>query len=195
MAKSDAPREIKNPSGDRLSEALAFVAERLELSSQFVSADPYTDEWQRWLRVTVSGVTEYFGDGSEEFAWSRPPLQRPVITTPFTRPEQEKRRDQSMYNESLSAMRNGLQSILDKHEVIQPVSVPTSPRPEAEVIRAFVSHGGMKPSLDAIERFLRALGVDPIVVERESSEGREVQRHRERRRRMDSIGQRSNRGR
>jgi hypothetical protein len=41
-------------------------------------------------------------------------------------------------------------------------------------INAFISHGGMKPSLAYIEDFLRAIGIEPVVVEKRPSEGREV---------------------
>lgn len=173
MAKSDTPREAKNPSEQRLAEGLTFVEKRLQLLEPLVTAEPKSDEWQRWLRVTLSGIREYFGSNSEELAWATPSRPRPTISTAFTSEDQLEARRQDRYDQSLSETRNGLKSILDKHDAISPATLPAAAEP-LTVVRAFLSHGGFRPSLEAVERFLRGLGVEPIVVERESSEGREV---------------------
>ena len=47
-------------------------------------------------------------------------------------------------------------------------------RVQSEGAKVFVSHGTEGPALTKIERFLRALGVQPIIVVREASKGMSV---------------------
>ncbi|GAI56493.1 unnamed protein product, partial [marine sediment metagenome] len=49
--------------------------------------------------------------------------------------------------------------------------MPTSP---TEPPKAFIAHGGDSPALSKLKNFLEALGVEPIVVEEQPSEGRSV---------------------
>jgi predicted nucleotide-binding protein len=81
--------------------------------------------------------------------------------------------ERRQYQEILGQKRVGLQSVLARYEVLPPASgadISAGKRPA----RAFISHGGEKPSLTMIQDFLRALGVEPIVVEMRASEGREL---------------------
>jgi len=43
-----------------------------------------------------------------------------------------------------------------------------------EIPKAFIAHGGQSPALDKLKNFLIALGVEPLVVEEQASEGRSV---------------------
>lgn len=52
---------------------------------------------------------------------------------------------------------------------VRPQLIETSGRPSA-----FISHCGIKPSLLAVKEFLQALQIEPVVVEEQASEGREV---------------------
>lgn len=66
----------------------------------------------------------------------------------------------------------------------------TLPEPKAPTVppKAFIAHGGMTRALQRLCEFVRALGVDPIVVELQPSEGRSVNRQVERNVRDSECG-------
>lgn len=62
-------------------------------------------------------------------------------------------------------------SIIQKHELL---GIEEKPAVIAERPKAFIAHGGESPSLNKLKEFLEALGVEPLVVEEQPSEGRSV---------------------
>ncbi len=168
-----AAKEVKHPSGEALEKALEFVEQRLQLLKPLVRRRPFNDEWIRWSRATVSGIKEHFGEGADEYRWVSP-FYPPVVIMGPESPDRKAAREREQYSERVRDIRNALQSILDKHAALGP-SMPASQLQQQQVrAKAFISHGGRKPSLAIVEDFLRALGVEPIVVEKRASEGREA---------------------
>lgn len=168
-----APKDVKNPGGQALARALDFAKRRLELLKPLARKKTFSDGWISWWRTTVSGIKEHFGEGSDEYQWVTP-RYRPVATLGEESPQRKAARERKEYSEGVKDMRNALHSILDKYEALGD-SIGTAEAPkQVAVAKAFISHGGRKPSLATIEDFLRALGVEPIVVGRQGSEGREV---------------------
>lgn len=169
--KRQPPREpdVRQPTGERLRQALSFVRQQLSALESLPREPPFNDEYVVWARVTSASLKDYFGQDSDEFRWVHPQL-RPAVAWSGAQHEALQREG---YQEILQGKRVGLESVLARYEVLPPTSgdaVATTKRRA----RAFVSHGGKKPSLVHIQDFLRALGVEPIVVEKRASEGREV---------------------
>lgn len=166
-------KEVKHPSGQDLQRALEFAEQRLELLKPLVRRKPFNDQWVRWSRTTISGIKQHFGEGSDEYRWVTPYYQ-PVVIMGEESPHRKAARDREQYTERVRDMRNALHSILDKYKALgRSISTAEAPE-EITVAKAFISHGGRKPSLAKAEDFLRALGVEPIVVEKRASEGREI---------------------
>ena len=126
--------------------------------------------------ATLGGLKHHFGDGADEYRWCRPGPPLPIITTPSTPPDYVAKKEAETYSEAVRTMRNGLAAILEKYAAIgPPPDSATDGRASVQVpTKAFISHGGFKPSLQHAQDFLRAMGVEPVVVERKASEGREV---------------------
>ena len=64
-----------------------------------------------------------------------------------------------------------VESIIQKYEI---VGIEEKPATMAEIPKAFIAHGGDSPALRDLKSFLQALGVQPLVVEEQPSEGRSV---------------------
>jgi predicted nucleotide-binding protein len=79
--------------------------------------------------------------------------------------------DRAQYDEDLDNCETALKSIIEKYERFgfedKPAAgiQPTAPK-------AFIAHGGDSAALRKLHSFLEALGVEPLVVEIEPSEGR-----------------------
>ena len=168
-----ASKDVKNPSGQALVRAVDFVKQRLPQLEPLARRKQFSDNWTRWWRATVSGIKQHFGGDSDEYNWVNP-LYRPFATIGEEDPQRKAARERKEYGESVKRMRNALQSILDKYEALGPTITASETLIQAVVTKAFISHGGRKLSLTRIEDFLRVLGVEPVVVERQSSESREV---------------------
>jgi len=120
----------------------------------------------------MSGLRHHFGASSAEVAWCIPPSET-VILSAFSDPARVAAREVRRQTEKIDHVHAGLKTIIEKYEVLGPIAA-ASASGTAVALRAFVSHGGIKHSLSRVEGFLRALGIEPIVVERSASEGREV---------------------
>lgn len=169
----EVERDIRNLIGEQLEKALAFVRQRLDELPSLRDKEPFGDEYVRWSRVTNSALQQYFGSDSEEWWWVNPPAAAVEWGNAYESDLQRQARLQRQYQERLDEIATGLHSIIDKYAVLAPSAPPVTAVPERPA-RAFISHGGLKPSLTMIEEFLRALGVEPVVVEKRASESREV---------------------
>jgi len=171
--------DIKKPTGDQLEQALAFVRQQQDQLAFLCEKEPVGDDYTRWNRVTRSGLAELFGKDSDEYHWLYLPRTRPEVMlrsayeSTAQREVREQRERVERYHSRLADLNTGLQSILDRYQALPRPRPAPSDRPE-QTARAFISHGGLKPSLTMIEDFLRALGVEPVVVEKRASESREV---------------------
>jgi hypothetical protein len=188
----DAERDIKNPVGEELARALAFVRQRLDEVPSLRDREPFGDEYTRWDRVTSSGLAEFFGKESDEYSWVYPAEGAGVswvsaYGSAAQREAREQRERLERYHSRLANLNTGLQSILDRYEILPRPRPAPSDRSE-QTARAFISHGGSKASLEMIEEFLRALGVEPVVVEKRASEGRELHENVDVHRRQCDFG-------
>ena len=183
----DVERDIKNPTGDQLEQALAFVRQRLDELPSLRDKEFLGDDYTRWNRVTNSGLEQLFGLHSEEFSWVNPPAYVVEWPNAYETPPQRQARLERKHQQRLDEIATGLQSILDKYAVLTP-RAPSPGQLSAQQAKAFISHGGSKASLQMIEEFLRALGVEPVVAEKRASEGRELHENVDVHRRQCDFG-------
>lgn len=80
--------------------------------------------------------------------------------------------EQREYLSDLSYYERGIKEILQKYEIlgVEEKATITAELPP----KAFIAHGGDSPALSKLKSFLEALGVKPLVVEEQPSEGRSV---------------------
>jgi predicted nucleotide-binding protein len=76
---------------------------------------------------------------------------------------------QRLHLSRLDDYETALQSIVQKYEM---VGLQEEPTIEAEPPKVFIAHGGRSAKLSKLGAFLEALGVEPLVVEIQPSEGR-----------------------
>jgi predicted nucleotide-binding protein len=184
--------DIKKPASEELDRALAFVRQQQDRLAFLCQEEPFGDQYTRWDNVTNSGLAEFFGRDSDEYRWVYPAEGAGVFwvsayESAAEREAREQRERVERYHSRLADLNTGLQSILDRYQALpRPEPTPTH-RPQ-ETARAFISHGGSKASLQMIEEFLRALGVEPVVVEKRASEGRELHENVDVHRRQCDFG-------
>jgi len=167
--------DVKQPSGETLRQALAFVSQQLDTLQPLLQGaplKPFSHEYTMWERVTLAGLQDYFGRDSEAYKWVYLP-QEIALYLPLPGVIQQAKAESAAYQARLTNQRTGLKSVLARYRTAL-AERDDQPDRGARRARAFISHGGQKPSLTLIQDFLRALGVEPIVVEKRASEGREV---------------------
>jgi predicted nucleotide-binding protein len=82
--------------------------------------------------------------------------------------------DRAQYLEDLDNYETALKSIIEKYQVLGFEDKPAAGiQPAAP--KAFIAHGGKSAALDKLHSFLEAIGVEPLVVEIQPSEGRSTE--------------------
>jgi len=87
---------------------------------------------------------------------------------------------QEEYLRKITNYEIALKSIIQKYEILgiererSYIEVPPESIFREVPPKAFIAHGGDSPALSKLKNFLEALGVEPIVVEEQPSEGRSV---------------------
>lgn len=119
-------------------------------------------EFEAWDQRVREILKEAFGVNSSEYA-----RYNGVILLKYAHTEEDK---QEAYIDHLNQRVAALKSIIEKHEMI---AGDTTHDTVIETPKAFIAHGGKSEALEKIKEFLRALGVEPLVVEEQPSEGRE----------------------
>lgn len=144
------------------------VAELKEPDKQYYDAPAFA----RWEYETESIIRNHFGPDSPQLREFHSALSRQKPGIHFnvfdsSAEWETKRQETHLYRMPyLEAVINGIISELDSG--VTPVRVMVgSPK-------AFVAHGGESDALGKLEAFLSALGVEPLVVEGQPSEGRSV---------------------
>ena len=80
--------------------------------------------------------------------------------------------NQKSYIKNLKCIETALKSIIRKYEIL---GFETKPSVIKELPpKAFIAHGGDSPALRKLKSYLDALGVQPLIVEEQPSEGRSI---------------------
>lgn len=77
-----------------------------------------------------------------------------------------------IFEHKLPNVKTTLENIIWQLETFGEPYVP--PKGEGNIPKAFIAHGPMSNSLESLRRFLTTLGIQPLVIEEEPSEGRSV---------------------
>jgi predicted nucleotide-binding protein len=162
------------------------IQEALELLKQYqgeiahLKTLRYSDN-QRWLwKSKVDVVLEAaFGKDSEEYRWLNPNFFFAIGGLTDAREQQD-------YLRTLEEYKLGIEKILQKYEILGiPVPSHAVKSPEEKGVvkeiketleppNAFIAHGGETLALDKLQEFLDALGVIPIIAEKQPSENRSI---------------------
>jgi len=127
----------------------------------FRSSVTYHYRFRRWCSETEYALIQVFGEDSRELkrflnAAELPPLKG--------NPDQlSQHRVKSMVR--ASAELDAILSSIERYGITEKQNGAAPPK-------AFIAHGGESPARDKLEDFLVALGVTPIIVEEQPSEGR-----------------------
>ena len=125
---------------------------------------PYgNSDYRLWRHKVEDILRAKFGVRSHEF--SR--FFRSVTGFPFNSADL----NQKEYLRRLQEDETALKSIVWEVEVVGAKAEPEAETP-GEAHKAFIAHGGKSAALNKLCSFLEALGVEPLVVEVEPSEGR-----------------------
>jgi len=76
------------------------------------------------------------------------------------------------YSKKLKDYETALKLIIQKYELLRVEEKPAAMA--GQPLKVFIAHGGDSPALRNLKSFLEALGVQPLVVEEQPSEGRSV---------------------
>lgn len=124
------------------------------------------------LELWFNRVRDVIKAGLDEDDQERFPSSRKVTIT--GRPSDDD--FQKWYLNDLEIYETRLKSIIQKYEIVGFEDKPATAA-EPAVGKAFIAHGGKSGGRDKLESFLIALGVTPIIVEDQPSEGRSVDKN------------------
>jgi len=121
----------------------------------------YHTYFREWCAETEYMLIQIFGEGSREFKRLANALDMPPVKGT---PDELSRYRLKAMGRARAELRAMLSSI-EKYGILEKQEGAISPK-------AFIAHGGESTALNKLCSFLEALGVEPLVVEVEPSEGR-----------------------
>ena len=149
-------------------EAIDYLKERLGEIPTLTKLNYNNNEYPLWRHQIEDVLEAVFGNESNEYrkftkAGHRAHMRGlPMAESIY----------QEDYIENLRSIEIEILSIIKKYETlgfgVEPATVAGLPP------KAFIAHGGESPALNKLKKFLEALGVEPLVVEDQASEGRSV---------------------
>jgi len=143
-------------------EAISFLKEKLGEIPYLTSLNYDNHDYPLWHRVIAGILREVFGNNSYEYRG---------FVEAYPHGSHMGENKQQKYREELKMRETAILSIIQVHET---VGIKTTPDKTTEPPKAFIAHGGDSPALRNLKNFLEALGVQPLVVEEQPSEGRSV---------------------
>jgi hypothetical protein len=127
----------------------------------FNSSSYYAFFFHKWCSETEYGLIEIFGEDSREVKNFRDAVSGPGIRG--TRAQVVEYRRQRMFR--AAAEIDAILSSTEEHGIPEIHEPPVPPL-------VFIAHGGKTAARDKVQDFLMALGVTPIIVEEQPSQGR-----------------------
>ena len=123
---------------------------------------PHNNEYRLWQDKVNVVLEAAFGKDSDEYK-----NLNPKIYVTWQKSEAE---EQEEYLRDLEERELGITKILQKYEIL---GIPTtSGVGGGNLPSVFIAHGGKTAARDKLEDFLTVLGVTPIIVEEQPSQGR-----------------------
>jgi len=140
----------------KLTELVTLLSEGV-----FKSSNHYDFYFTKWCSETEDGLIEIFGEDSKEVKRFKDARSFGYVTG--TKTQLIKYRKRAMFKTAAE-----IEAILSR---IEEYGLPEKQEPPIPP-KVFMAHGGKTAARDKLEDFLTALGVTPIIVEKQSSEGR-----------------------
>ena len=138
----------------------------------FRSYDHYASDFRKWRSGTEYILKQIFGEDSRELRNFEDALKLPFPPPIETSDQMDRRipKDRHMAMKKAKAEIDAILSSIEEHGIpeIHESAVPP---------QVFISHGGKTAARDKLQDFLMALGVIPIIVEEQPSEGRSVNKN------------------
>jgi len=158
-------------------EAVAMITEALQKVSFLRSKQPYCPEHVEFMQTTGLELTRIFGPDSvvvRNFTQIPYSLRGsfPVDALSWQRELASKKR--RAFLDGLDMAEGVLRSAKDQLEKYGVEEMLKESRLKVAGARIFISHGVQTPALDKVERFVRAMGLSPVIVIREASQGMAV---------------------
>jgi hypothetical protein len=157
--------------------AIATIDEALGKLPSLRMGRPFSPDHVEFVQTTGLELARIFGPDSTisiNFGHIKFQSSGQFLTNVHTYREDMARREIEAYHGGLNLAEGILRSARDqltKHGVDR---ILAESRIKAEGARVFISHGKETPALPKVERFVRALGLSPVIVVREPSEGMSV---------------------
>ncbi|MFC1915689.1 TIR domain-containing protein [Chloroflexota bacterium] len=137
----------------------------------YVASLPYkNNEYLPWRRNIEDILEETFGINSTEYK-----RVADVHATTKGTPDVNQR----IYVRTVYRIQQEVNSIIQKYEILGIGAEKSIEVPPKAILReippkAFIAHGGDSPTLRKLKSFLEAIGIQPLVVEEQPSEGRSI---------------------
>jgi predicted nucleotide-binding protein len=157
--------------------AIATIDEALAKLPSLRTGLPFSPDHVEFVQTTGLELARIFGADSHvstNFAHIKFQSSGQFLSSVHTYYEDMARRELEAYQRGLDLAEGILRSARDqltRHGVDR---ILAESRIKAEGARVFISHGKETPALAKVERFVRALGLSPVIVVREPSEGMSV---------------------
>ena len=145
-----------------IQKALELLRQYQDEIKHLKTLPPHNNEYRLWQDKVNVVLEAAFGKDSDEYK-----NLNPKIYVTWQKSEVEK---QEEYLRDLEERELGITKILQKYEIL---GIPTtSGVGGGNLPSVFIAHGGKTAARDKLEDFLTVLGVTPIIVEEQPSQGR-----------------------
>jgi hypothetical protein len=145
-----------------IQKALELLRQYQDEIKHLKTLPPHNNEYRLWQDKVNVVLAAAFGKDSDEYK-----NLNPKIYVTWLKSEAE---EQEEYLRDLEERELGITKILQKYEIL---GIPTtSGVGGGNLPSVFIAHGGKTAARDKLEDFLTVLGVTPIIVEEQPSQGR-----------------------
>ena len=155
-------------------EAIQFLEEKLVETIHLRELHYDNEEYELWVSGIEVVLKTALGDEDFKVFHDAYPKSFPMRGVATESQLQEH------YQKELNYRETAIKKILQNYEILgieeKPTVIEVPPEDVLRVVppKAFIAHGGQSLILDKLKDFLKALGIEPLVVEEQASENRSV---------------------
>jgi hypothetical protein len=157
--------------------AISLIEEALAKIPTLRNSTVFSPEHIEFVQSTGLELHRIFGPDSvvgKNFASINYQFSGTYIASYWNYEEEKARHDHESYIRGLNLAEGILRSAVEQLRKHGADQILSQSKIRAGGARVFISHGTQSPSLSKVERFIRALGLEPVIVVREASEGLSV---------------------
>jgi len=155
-------------------EAIATVQEAMDKLPTLRRSHAFSSEHVEFLQTTILELRRIFGPDSGiamSFQQITYKYQGTFISDYYNYESEKERHKRKAYLAGLDQAEGILKSALQQLKKHGVEKILAESRIKVSGARVFISHGTQTPALTKVERFIRALGLEPVIVVKEASEG------------------------